>query len=205
MLAALRHDPGIGAIAPLELDASGRLRSSGMRFLTPFNHALGLLGVRPHRRGAGRGRGLAPDDAQWVPAAALLTSTALFRSVGGFDEAYVFYEEDEDFCWRLQRRGYRVAICAQATIAHPGKGSASLAAHWSTLSLYRGQSIFLQRRLGSGAAIGYRFATSAALVAKSFFGKVGKQADARCAHPSVPSVLGALWLRRPVETDTKAA
>jgi hypothetical protein len=68
--------------------------------------------------------------------------------------------------------------------------------------------MFLARRLGGLAALAYRFATSAALVAKSF---------AACSRPSVTvrdalpatgvlrSLLGALWMRHPIEMDTKGA
>jgi GT2 family glycosyltransferase len=208
MLAALRADPGLGAIAPLELDSAGRVRCSGMRFLTPFNHALGLLGVRVHHRGAIKGRGLDPDYAQWIPAAALLSPAKLFRAIGGFDEKYFFYEEDEDLCWRLQRRGYRVAVCARATITHPGKGSASLAGHRATMSLYQGQLMFLTRRLGGLAALAYRLATSAVLLAKWFAVSSRPSANERDALPAagvLPSILSALWMRHTIEMDTKAA
>jgi hypothetical protein len=132
----------------------------------------------------------------------------LFRSVRGFDEGYFFYEEDEDLCWRLKRRGYRVAVCPLATITHAGQGSASLAAHRATMSLYRGQAMFLTRRMGGLAALAYRLAISAALLVKSFVASSRPQVAALGALPAagvLRSLLGALWTRRSAEMDTKAA
>ncbi len=206
MLASLRDDPGLGAIAPLELDASGRVRCSGMRFLTPLNHPLGLLGIRAYRRGAGIARAVHPDCADWVPGAAMMTPTRLFRLLSGFDEGFFFYEEDEDYCWRLRRRGYRVAVCTQAAVAHAGGATASVAGLWTTVALHVGQLRFIRRRLGVAAGLAYRFAVSGALLAKRSLRAVGiRHVDRRTSATvtALRPVLSALWTTHSVGMGTR--
>lgn len=48
----------------------------------------------------------------------LLTSTALWRRLGGFDPRYFMYGEDADLCLRAARLGYRPAITPDAQIMH---------------------------------------------------------------------------------------
>lgn len=48
----------------------------------------------------------------------LLTSTALWRRLGGFDLKYFMYGEDADLCLRARALGYRPAITPDAQIMH---------------------------------------------------------------------------------------
>ncbi len=158
MVRALREEPGLAAVA-------ARVTGSGedyrpMRFLGPFNHALGLLGWRTLRYHTGCGR-----PADWVPAVALLIRRSAFSAVGGFDEGYFFFEEDEDLCWRLARRGQRVGVAEKAVVEHAG--GAALAGPVRIDLLEHAQQRFLERRLGPIAVSGYRAAVGGARLLKA--------------------------------------
>ena len=55
----------------------------------------------------------------------LMTRTALFRACGGFDERFApAYYEEVDYCFGLQRQGYRVVYHPRCVVHHVEFGSA---------------------------------------------------------------------------------
>ena len=98
---------------------------------------------------------------------------------------YFFYEEDEDLCWRLRRRGHRVGVCADAVVGHDGGGSVAGTGDWTSLALYRGQLRFVARRAGRPAALAYRSSVSIVVIAKAITG--------RRMSPAPSSLLRLLW------------
>jgi len=52
-----------------------------------------------------------------------LVRRALWVELGGLDEAFFVYLEDNDFSYRVRRRGYRVHYLAEATAYHRGGGT----------------------------------------------------------------------------------
>jgi glycosyltransferase involved in cell wall biosynthesis len=59
-----------------------------------------------------------------VTGACLLTRTALYRQLGGFDETeFQVAYNDVDFCIRAQRAGFRTVYTPQATLVHVGSAS----------------------------------------------------------------------------------
>lgn len=162
----MERDPGLAGVAPIHIDSAGRAASPGRTWLGPMKQALGLLGGK-HARSTRPVPVVPVEPVSWLSGAALLVRARVFRLVGGFDEGYFFYEEDEDLAWRFACRGYRVAVCADATVAHVGGLTADAAGPWPTLSLYAGQLRFVRRRWGRGGAWLYRASTAAAIVAKA--------------------------------------
>ena len=53
-----------------------------------------------------------------VTGACLLTSAAIFRSLGGFDEALPLVCNDTDYCLRLQAENYRCLLAANTELVH---------------------------------------------------------------------------------------
>ena len=85
--AALDADPGIGVV-------SGIIEGSSLdRAQTP------VQGYLPYALGGFQA----------------IRGTAL-REVGGFDEDFVGGHDEVDFCWRLQQRGWRIAVVPEATL-----------------------------------------------------------------------------------------
>lgn len=71
------------------------------------------------------GRALRPaPSVPAVTAACLLVSTAVWRSLGGFDEGYVNGGEDVDFCLRARHAGLANAVALRSVIRHHVSSSA---------------------------------------------------------------------------------
>jgi len=72
----------------------------------------------PWPEGMQPGRGQAP---RYVPAFigfAHLLNRAVFLSLGGYRESFVFYGEEKEYCLRLLDRGYRVVYLPDALVIH---------------------------------------------------------------------------------------
>jgi GT2 family glycosyltransferase len=66
-------------------------------------------------------------ETDYCSGAFLLTRTALFRQLGGFDERYLpAYYEETDFCISLRRLGYKIMYEPRAVINHFEFGSAEM-------------------------------------------------------------------------------
>lgn len=87
--------------------------------------------------------GWTADDPVSVPTiggAALAMSRSVFEDIGGFDERYFLFFEENDLCRRLQRTGRRTVIEPHARIIHPfGRsiGEAADTHYHRSLELFR--------------------------------------------------------------------
>ena len=54
----------------------------------------------------------------WVPGTALLLRSSAIAQVGGLDERFFAYYEDDEICTRLARHGWTSRICYGASIKH---------------------------------------------------------------------------------------
>lgn len=77
-----------------------------------------------------RFKGNAPDTqnkahivVDYVEGACLLCRVAPLRSVGGFDEKFFLYCEEEDLSRRLRERGWQTLLVASAAVTHEQRGS----------------------------------------------------------------------------------
>ncbi len=84
-----------------------------------------------------------------VGGAAMLLPLALWRRLGGFDEAYQFYFEDLDLCLRARASGAEVRLVPDARIRHRGGGTRSHHSPEAAFHLGRSHARF-SRRLGGG-------------------------------------------------------
>ena len=124
ILEAFAGRPRLGAAALPLVDEDGSPQWSAGRFPTPlwlFALASGLPGLlrrlpgyRLARRAA---RGVEVD---WVPGAALALRREAWAAVGPLDEGYAFYAQDLDYCTRLSRAGWEVALLAGPPVRHRG-------------------------------------------------------------------------------------
>ncbi|HLR36861.1 MAG TPA: glycosyltransferase family 2 protein [Chitinophagaceae bacterium] len=63
------------------------------------------------------------QTAFWASGAALFIRAHLYQEAGGLDEDFFAHMEEIDLCWRLQRMGYKIAVCPRAMVYHVGGGS----------------------------------------------------------------------------------
>jgi GT2 family glycosyltransferase len=59
-----------------------------------------------------------PGEIACVLGAAMIASRETIISVGGFDEDYFLYGEDEDLCLRMRRRGLQIGFIETARVVH---------------------------------------------------------------------------------------
>jgi GT2 family glycosyltransferase len=54
----------------------------------------------------------------WVDGAVLAINRKAFEDIGGFNEEFFFYSEEADFCKRLKKKGWEVAIAFDTCLIH---------------------------------------------------------------------------------------
>jgi hypothetical protein len=79
------------------------------------------------KHAAGELAGLAGSIA-CVLGASMIARAELVREIGGFDEDYFLYGEDQELCLQIRRRGYEIGYIAEATVRHIGGHSETGAA-----------------------------------------------------------------------------
>lgn len=72
-----------------------------------------------HRYGAAE-LGPLPGDIACVLGACQIASASLLREIGGFDEDFFLYGEDQDICLRIRKRGFEIGFIDDAVIMHHG-------------------------------------------------------------------------------------
>jgi N-acetylglucosaminyl-diphospho-decaprenol L-rhamnosyltransferase len=71
------------------------------------------------KRTAGELSGL-PGDIACVMGACQIVRAGLMRELGGFDEQFFLYGEDQDLCLRIRRMGYEIGHVGVAVVLHHG-------------------------------------------------------------------------------------
>jgi GT2 family glycosyltransferase len=161
---ALRADSHCAAAGCRLIDAEGRETVTARNFLTPFNEPfehLGLARALPGRalRRTHRVRldaDLVDRGADWLSGACLLARRAAFEEVGGFDESFFLYGEDEDLCRRWRAAGWSLAYTAAGTAVHRGAASSRQDRARSLALFYAGQARLLERSHGAAGVLAYR-------------------------------------------------
>jgi hypothetical protein len=63
-------------------------------------------------------------DVPMIIGAALMARRDVIEQVGGFDERFHMYSEDNEWCWRIIRAGWRIVFNPAAVVVHGGGQSA---------------------------------------------------------------------------------
>jgi len=158
LTAYLSSHPEVGIAAPAIRDLQGGPVPSAHRFETTASVLFMLAGGRSLLPGVKRflarlagdtTYGISfgssePRAVDWASGACLLARTDLMRRLGGFDEGYFLYYEDEDLCRRVWETGSEVVFFPHARATHAGGASTHDFAHvWPELyrSLLRFQAL----------------------------------------------------------------
>ena len=116
--------PGVGVVGAKLLYPNGTVNHAGISLGREDGLAHVLFEKTP---GDDLGYFFLPQAARNVTAvtgAALLTRTALYRQLGGFDEhEFKVAYNDVDYCLRCQEAGQRVVITPQAVLTHVGSAT----------------------------------------------------------------------------------
>ena len=157
LVETVRSGERVGAAGPKLLNLDGSVQVSVWRN-PPATWELLLTGFRVHkllpRRVRGGGLLLAEnfDYARrravgMLSGAAMLVRREVVDEVGGFDESFHMYGEDNEWCLRIKRAGWRLVFEPEAVVMHHG-GASSLK-RWESLEKQRVQAeayLFFLRR-----------------------------------------------------------
>jgi GT2 family glycosyltransferase len=155
--------PEATAAGPLLVAGSGEPQFSCGRFLSPVNQFAETLGLhrllplgalrRSYDVGAFDGR---PSEVDWVVGACMAVRRDALDELGGFDERFFIYAEDEDLCLRLRRRGGRVFVLPALRVLHHGGGSAAQDFDRMRAAARLSQAAYFRKHHGPAAALLFR-------------------------------------------------
>lgn len=74
------------------------------------------------------------DYFDYSPTCCILVKNEIFNKVGFIDEKYFLYFDDTDFCYRVNKMGYRIWLCNESIIYH--KVSLSTGGDGSPVAIY---------------------------------------------------------------------
>jgi N-acetylglucosaminyl-diphospho-decaprenol L-rhamnosyltransferase len=137
LVRVLRSRPEVGIAGPRLLDAAGRVAISAHPFesltsvlASRFGGSLAPVALRRMLCGSRRRRAYdacrepgEPLTVDWLSGACLAVRTRLLASIGGLDEGYFLYYEDEELCLQAWRRGAEVVYVPTVEAVHAGGGS----------------------------------------------------------------------------------
>lgn len=154
----LRTHPEIGVVGPRLVDAEGTVAISAHPFesltsllasrfggsLVPVSLRRLLCGRKRRRTYDACRRVDSPVTVDWLSGACLAVRTELLRQLGGLDEQYFMYYEDEELCLRAWRHGAEVWHLPTVHAMHLG-GASSNDPAWLWPHLYRSLLRFFSR------------------------------------------------------------
>jgi GT2 family glycosyltransferase len=158
----LRDRPDVGIAGPRLVGRDGRVAVSAHPFESLASVVLsrfggGLVPVRLRRLLCGARRRQAydacrrsadPTTVDWLSGACLAVRTPLLRVVGGLDESYFLYYEDEELCLQAALRCAAVVYLPDLPAVHAGGASScEVGATWP--HLYRSMLVFFARHRAS--------------------------------------------------------
>jgi GT2 family glycosyltransferase len=146
LVAALRADPRIAACGPRLVNTDGSLQTSVWRN-PPTAWEIVLSNLKLYRLLPERIRGELLLGPHWrhdrrrrvrmLSAAALMVRRDAIDEVGGFDERFHMYGEDNEWCLRIARAGWLLVFEPAVVVRHDNAQSAGK--RWSTLERRRVQ------------------------------------------------------------------
>jgi N-acetylglucosaminyl-diphospho-decaprenol L-rhamnosyltransferase len=147
----LAADASLGAVGAGLLDASGAPAKSHGRVLTPWHAFRNDVLVKPPPLPS---RTTGVEQTEFLPLACVLVRRRLLEALGGLDERFPFYFEDQDFALRARGAGWRLAVRWDARATHVGGGSSAGrdAQRW-TAQFYRSRALFLRTHYGVPARL----------------------------------------------------
>ncbi len=103
------------------MDAHPEIGLAGPKVLNPDGTRQDSVSYRypGHRYGA-VDLGVLPGNIACVLGACQIASASLLREIGGFDEDFFLYGEDQDICLRIRKRGLEIGFIDDAVIMHHG-------------------------------------------------------------------------------------
>lgn len=83
-------------------------------------------------------------SAEWIAGSAMFIKRKLYYKIGGLDENYFMYMEDEDLCRRINNEGYKVGMISFVGYVHYCGGS-TIQSYFLTKEYIKSRLIFFMR------------------------------------------------------------
>jgi N-acetylglucosaminyl-diphospho-decaprenol L-rhamnosyltransferase len=129
------------------MDQNPQIGLAGLRIINPDGTPQESLSFRYPGQKHSRGElSPMPGRIACVLGAAMIARTALVRELGGFDEAFFLYGEDQDLALRIRKSGFEIGFIADAAVIHYGGQSEAptgAAAMWE--KKVRAENIFYRK------------------------------------------------------------
>ena len=107
MVTFMQDHPKVGLAGPRVQNPDGS-RQDSVSFRYP-GHRFGAADL-----------GALPGEIACVLGACQIASAKLLKEIGGFDEDFFLYGEDQDLCLRIRKRGFEIGFIDSAVIMHHG-------------------------------------------------------------------------------------
>jgi GT2 family glycosyltransferase len=170
-ICAALEDPAVGIAGPQLVFPDGRWQRSYGPFpslgqaLRNVLFAENIANAVASWRHAARPTPPGIRRVDYVDGAFMVIRRACFDTVGGFDEAFNFYVEDADFCWRARERGWITQFVPTTSMMHVrGASSTILAPLTFYEKLFAAKVAFVERHFGRARARSYAHAQRLSLV-----------------------------------------
>ena len=150
------ENPDVGVSGCKILNPDGTLQLACRRsFPTPwiaFCKMVGLSALFPNTKLFGRYNltYLNPDESYEVDAVSgsfMMLRREVYEMVGAFDEDFFMYGEDLDWCFRIQRAGWKIYYVHATQIIHYKGKSAKRSDFDEIKTFYQAMSLFVQKHL----------------------------------------------------------
>jgi len=92
--------------------------------------------------------------AEWIHGCCQLLRTSAFREIGGFDEVFFLYYEDDDLCLRMAKAGHQCLLQPAARAFHKGGASSAPSMRTDFIKRFhyaRSRQIAIRRYMGPAA------------------------------------------------------
>ena len=150
----LRAQPRCGIAAPRILNSDGSLEYSARSYPSPwaflFNRYSLLTRLWPRNPWTRRyllsdWDHASPRSVDWVSGAAMLARRAAVAEVGGMDEVFFMFNEDVDWCRRMNMAGWTVDYVPAAEVVHHIGASRGGASNRVILERHRGMIHYFRK------------------------------------------------------------
>ena len=156
------HDVGLAGCKILNPDGTFQLacRRSFPRPWAAFTKMVGLSALFPNSRLFGRYNltYLSPDETYEIDAVSgsfMMVRREAFDQVGGLDEDFFMYGEDLDWCYRIQRAGWKNYYVHTTQIIHYKGESTKRSSLNEIRTFYQAMHLFVQKHLSSSLMLAF--------------------------------------------------
>ena len=153
-------DPRCGAIGPKIQRQDGSLQLSCYRSPTVINVLCSVLfldyipcweslsGIKTHYRAEEYMKEMEVDA---VSGCCLLVPKVVLDKIGGFDEEYWMYGEENDLCERIRKSGYRILYTPLVSIVHLGGLANKALTLWWRIHIVHNRMLFFAKHRGKAS------------------------------------------------------